>query len=152
MSQEIWNNFEIKHKGINCIKDIYYGWGDYYALETSIQDKKTKYEIVCIYTTLIHNRLEFHINTNEKMIKRLGLPYYKHFATFSYIAGKKYFDQKDRGKKKIICLSLGTGNIGKILKNIIHEFKKHDYKINSIKIDRETGNSKDVYRIIDLKK
>ena len=133
---EYWNNYHVVHKGIN------YGdcWKCYY-LETVIKDNKTNYEIIYIRTYLEYKKtLVIEINTNEKMIKRLKIPYYKHHAEYSYIEDKKFIDSKDHKGKNIICVSLGAGNVGSILKDIIKYWKDNNYDIKSVIFDRETGN------------
>jgi hypothetical protein len=133
---ETWNNFYLQHKGINNINDEY---GKYQSLTTLIRDKKTNYNVVEIYTTLTNKTIEFHIGTNEKMIRILKLPFYQHQSTFSYREYKKYFDQKHKKTTKIACLSLGTKNIRMILESILSYWRVNGYDIKKIDVYRETG-------------
>lgn len=132
---EYWEDFIIQHHGINYDEEE---WS--FILKTSIKDRKTRYEIVTVYSELIGKEIEFFIGTNEKMMKRLGLPYDYHYAEYSYIEGKKYFDQKNKKRRKIPCLRLGVGSVRKIAKSIIDYFVENGHTVKYITITRETGN------------
>jgi len=148
---EIWNDYHIVHKGINYDEEY-----KEHVSETLIRDNKTNYDIVSVFGYYSYKTLVFGIVTNEKMIRRLKLPCYKHHADFSYIDGKKYINQKAKKGKQIPCLSLGTGNIGKILKEVIAYWKDNGFTVNSIEVTRETGNTIKkgyrTYKIGDKKK
>jgi len=144
---EKWNNYKIKHHGINFNDDIP-------TLRTTVHDENTKYIVVEIITQVLYNAIEYHIGTNEGMLKRLNLPFYKHCAEPSYMEGKKYFGKKNRTSKKIKCLSVGIANVRIISKAIITYWKDHGYKIKRISITgRETGNIRDKgeYRSLELR-
>ena len=133
---EIWNDYHIVHKGINYNEEY-----KEYVSETLIRDNKTNYDVVSVFGYYSYKTLVFGICTNEKMIRRLKLACYKHYADFSYIDGKKYIDSKAKNGKQIPCLSLGAGNIGKILKEVITYWKDNGFTVNSIEVTRETGNT-----------
>ena len=144
---EIWNDFKIRHKGINYDEEC-----DTHFLETVIKDNKTSYEVFYIVSVLGSKTLEFHIGTNEKMLKRLNLPTYKHMANFSYIEGKKNFDQKNKKARDIPCLSFGTGNVKKVIREILDYWKDADYYIKRVIVSRETGNTKnkEIHRFYEI--
>lgn len=147
---EVWNNFEIKHTGINEISYTEYP-SSFLQLGTFLVDKKTGYTVVHIYTALEGKLLEFHIGTNEKMVKRLKLPYYKHKAEYSYIKGKKYFDQKTKKDRMITCLSLGPGNVQKVFKNILLYWQESGYTIKKVYVTRETGITRRKSRTYEIR-
>lgn len=75
---EYWNDFYISHQGIiNNEDESPYLW-------TYLRDNKTGYNVVEIATEVRGKTIEFYIGTNEKMLKRLKLPTYKHYSDFSY--------------------------------------------------------------------
>lgn len=139
---EHWNNFKIKFHGFCDIEWINGERG--IELRAGILDKKTNYEVVQFNSYLIGKTLEFSIITNEKMVKKLNLPTYKHLADPSYLDGKKYFGNKKKHIKKMLipCLSLGYLNVANIIDTIIKRWIAHGYVIKRIYIERETGNSR----------
>ena len=145
---KVWNNFKISHMGINY--DPKYSG---YSLTTLIKDKKNN-EVVTIISwvdscnngKLYSTTLCISINTNEKLVRKLKLPYYKHNAEPSYMRGKKYFDGTSKSKQ-IKCLSLGAGNVGKILRDVISYWKTHKFSsIDTLDFYRETGNHVNIER------
>ena len=140
--QEHWDNFKIQHKGINYVEEY-----DMYRCDTAIKDIKTGYTIIDIVTCLGDTgTFEFHIGTNEKLVKKLNLPSYKHKAEPSYMEYGKYFDNGIKKARNITCLSIGAGNVKKILNNILAYWKENGHTIKSVYVTRETGNTRKVER------
>ena len=65
------------------------------------------------YSTTV---LEIHLGTNERLIKKYGLPLYKHKVSDFYTQDKKYVTSKKCSKMN--ALDLGLVNLGIILKEL----------------------------------
>lgn len=133
---EIYDKYHILHKGINL-------FDGYLTLTSVLKDDKTQSELVYIYSDLVSGgtTLCLEVITNEKTVKKLRLPFYKHYASDCYRGDVSFRNRAKRksGKNSLPCLSIGPGGVHKALKSVVKFWYEQGYSPTHVYFSRETG-------------
>lgn len=137
---EVYTDYYLLHKGINKNSS------GAKELITVLKDRKTQAELVYFYSVIYYlydvkaDAIRIDVDSNEKTIKKLKLPFYKHKVTAEYTEGVDYRNRiKGKKNEQLPCLSLGPGGVAKVVREILKYWDARGYTFEYIDIYRATG-------------